>query len=296
MINNWLLDETAATRNKRNQLDHLLRIAAPHERIILTGIGLIVLALVVWASFGSIVRSVTTDGVLVKPGVRYEVITTEIGHLVNNLVVSGDRVEVGDPIARQTVPELDREIVALRDRMELLGAEIRQSGGDSSTLHSLMASTEVALLQMEARRSTRELIVSQVWGEVMALNFVPGEYLPVGAAVAQIRDADRQQLQAVLQVEPQVAQRIQPGMLASVEAVMPGGEKRRLNGEVASVTAGPLPNWLVALQPSVVDFAHRIDVVLHQASDLSIPDGNPCQIRIVLGRYPFTSLFDTRLF
>ena len=54
MFNNWLLDETAATRNKRNQLDHLLRITAPHERIILTSIGLIVLAALKQAKFDEI--------------------------------------------------------------------------------------------------------------------------------------------------------------------------------------------------------------------------------------------------
>ena len=109
MFNNPFLEEAAASRNQRQQLDHLLRIAAPHERIILAGIGLVLLALVAWVLFGSVIRSVTIDGVLIKPGVRHEVISAEPGHLVKFLIVPGDRVEAGDPIAQQSVPELEPE-------------------------------------------------------------------------------------------------------------------------------------------------------------------------------------------
>ena len=292
MFNNPFLEEAAASRNKRQQLDHLLRVTAPHERIILVGIGLVLLALMAWVLFGSIIRGVTIDGILIEPGVHHEVVSTEPGHLVEFLVVPGDRVEAGDPIARQSVPELEREIAALRERLELLQTGISQAGGDGGALRSLLASARVALLQMEARRSARELIVSQIGGEVMALRTAPGEYLQAGAAVAQLRDAEDQPLQAVLRVAPRMAQRIQPGMQASVEVVMPDSATHRLQVEVSSVTAGPLPNWLAALQPAVADSVHQVDVVLHQASDLSVPGGTLCRIRIVLGRYSPTALFD----
>jgi multidrug efflux pump subunit AcrA (membrane-fusion protein) len=292
MFNNPFLEDAAANKNKRQQLDHLLRITAPHERFILAGIGLVVLALVAWALFGSIVRGVTIDGVLIEPGARHEMVSTEPGYLTEFLVVPGDRVKAGDPIARQSVPELERETADLRDRVDLLETELSQVGRDGGALRSLLASARVALLQMEARRSARELIVSPIEGEIMALRSAPGEYRPAGGGVAQLRDAEDRPLQAVLRVAPRMAQRIQPGMRASVEVVMPDGATRRLDGEVASVSAGPLPNWLAALQPAVADSMHRVDVVLHQVSDLSVPDGTPCRIRIVLGRYPPVALFD----
>lgn len=150
MFNNLFLDDAAANRNKRQQLDHLLRIAAPHERIILAGIGVALLALVVWVLFGSVERSVTVDGVLLKPGIRHEIVSAEPGHLVEFLVSPEDKVEEGDAIARQTVPELEREMIALRDQIEILEAGIRQVGGDIT--HSLLTSAQEALLQMEARR------------------------------------------------------------------------------------------------------------------------------------------------
>ena len=291
MFGNPFLQDSGSSRNKYQQLDHLLRVTAPHERMILAGIGLVMLALVVWALFGSIVRSVTVDGILFEPGVRHELVSSEPGHLEAFLVGPGDHVEAGDPIARQSVPELDGETAVLRDRVEMLKTELRQVGGEGSGLPSLLTAAQVALVQMEARRSARELIVSPVAGTVTALRSAPGEYLPAGGGVAQLRETEDQPLQAVVQVAPRMAKRIQPGMRASIEVVMPDGATRWLDGEVASVTRGPLPNWLPSLQPAVPNATHRVDVVLHHASDLSLPDVTPCRVRIVLGQQPITALF-----
>ena len=282
--------EKSGNRNKYQQLDHLLRVTAPHERMILAGIGLVMLVLVAWALFGSIVRSVTVDGILFEPGVRHELVSSEPGYLEAFLVIPGDHVEAGDPIARQSVPELDGEIAALRDRVEMLKSELRQVHGEGSGLPSLLAAAQVALLQMEARRSARELIVSPVAGKVTALRSAPGEYLSAGGAVAQLRETEVQPLQALLRVAPRTAKRIQPGMRASVEIMMPDDAQRRFDGEVSSVTPGPLPDWLATLQPAAPDATHRVDVALHHASDLSLPDVTPCRVRIVLGQQPLTAL------
>ena len=291
MFGNPFLDQAANSRNKHQQLDHLLRVTAPHERMILAGIGLVMLALMAWALFGSIVRSVTIDGVLIEPGPRHEIVSTEPGYLEAFLVVPGDHVEAGSPIARQSVPELEREAAALRGRVETLETELRQAGGNGGALPSLLAAAQVALLQMEDRRSARELIVSPVAGKVTALRSDPGEYLPAGSAVAQLRETEDQPLQAVLQVAPHMAKRIQPGMRASVEIMMPDEAQRQFDGDVSSVTTGPLPNWLATRRPAVPNATHRIDVVLHHASDLSLPDVTPCRVRIVLGQQPLTALF-----
>lgn len=291
MFGNPFLQDSGSSRNKYQQLDHLLRVTAPHERMILAGIGLVMLALVVWALFGSIVRSVTVDGILFEPGVRHELVSSEPGYLEAFLVGPGDHIEAGDPIARQSVPELDGETAALRDRVEMLKSELRQVDGEGSGLPSLLTAAQVALLQMEARRTARELIVSPVAGTVTALRSAPGEYLPAGGGVAQLRETEDQPLQAVVQVAPRMAKRIQPGMRASVEIMMPDDAQRRFNGEVSSVTPGPLPNWMATRRPAVPNATHRVDVVLHHASDLSLPDVTPCRVRIVLGQQPITALF-----
>lgn len=284
MFYNPFREEAAASRNERQQLDHLLRITAPHERIILVGIALVLVGFVLWALLGSTVRSVTFNGVLIEAGARHDVISSEPGHLVEILVAPGDRIPAGGPIARQTVPELDREIEALRERVDLLEAEIEEAGGDDGAADALLDSARTALLQIEARRTARAVIVSQSGGEVMALHAALGDYLPTGAAVALLRAVDNLPPQAVLQVAADMARRIRPGMPASVETDLPDGAAAHLQGTVASVTAASVPGWLAALLPAAAAPAHRVNVALDDASELAVPDGTPCRIRIELGR------------
>ena len=274
----------AASTKKRQQLDHLLRITAPHERLVLAGIGLILLALGVWAVFGGIVRSVELDGVLIEPGERHEVVSTEPGHLLEFLAAPGERIEAGEAIARQSVPGLARETARLRNRVERLDSDSEPAGGEAGDSGSLLSAARVALLQMEARLSAREWIVSQTGGEIMALRSNPGQYLTAGTRIAQLRDAEDQPVQAVLRVAPRMARRLRPGMQASVEWALADGEMRQLDGEVAVVSAGPLPNWLAELPPAAEASWHRVDISLESDSDLSVSDGTPCRIRIVLGR------------
>ena len=283
MFNNPFRDKAlAASANRRQQLDHLLRVTAPHERIVLGAIAALLAGLGLWALLGSIERDISLDGVLIAPGTRHEVVAAEPGYLLELLVAPGERVEPGAPIARQSVPELVREEAALRDRVALLRSEIGQTGGDATA--GLLASAQTALLQIEAQRATRELVVSQVDGEVMALRAAPGQFLPAGAAVAQIREADGRPLQASLQVAPRVGERLRPGMPASVTVQLSDGSRRQMDGAVRAVVAGPLPDWFAAPGGTAAASAQRVDIDLPGASDLALPEGTPCRVRIVLGR------------
>ena len=269
----------AASANRRQDLDHLLLVTAPHERMVLAAVGVILAGLGIWALFGSIVRDVTLDGFLIEPGTRHEVVAAEPGYLAEFLVAPGDRVEAGAGIARHTVPELDRETALLRDRVALLESQGEQSGGGAG---ELLAAARAALLQLEAQRPAREVLVSPAAGHVTALHAAAGEYLPAGGAVAHVREAADRPLGAVLRVPPDMAQRLRPGMPASVEVEQHGGVTHRLEGVVAAVA--PLPHWLAAWPPAVAESGRRVDVDLQLAPAFSVPDGTPCRVRIVLGR------------
>ena len=179
-------------------------------------------------------------------------------------------------------------MAVLRDRIVLLEAQIGQNGGASG---SLLDSARTALSQLEARSAARELIVSHAGGEVMALQAAVGDYLPAGTPVAQLRDAEGRSLHAVARAEPHVAQRIRPGMQASVEIAMPDGAWRQADGEVAAVTTGPLPHWLATLLPPATEMrTHRIDVQLHPGAELSAMAGASCRVRIVTGQHSLLAL------
>jgi len=275
--------EAAASRSERQQLDHLLRVTAPHERAVLAGAGLVLLAFLVWAFAGSIVRNISLDGALVGQGHRHEVAILESGHLLEFQVELGAHVEAGETIARQTAPDLEHEISLLRDRVDLLVAEVGQAGIDGGAVHSLLESSRVALLQLEARRTARTLITSPVAGEVTALRGIPGDYMPAGTIIAQLRTQNTQLHQAVLRVANEVAQRIKPGMPAEVEYATSEGTTSRITGEVVSVTVGPSPQWLAALLHVPAGYGHQVEVQLHNATERTIPDGVPCRVRIELG-------------
>jgi len=291
VFNNPFRLDALASRNQRQQLDHLLRITAPHERIALLAVGVILLGLVGWAFLGSVRMGVAADGVLIQPGNRYEVVSVESGHLLDYLVAPGDLVEAGDPIARQSVPELDREVADLGARIALMESEIVDGGEGEGGLRSLLTLARISLLQAQTRRATRAMLVSQIDGEVMSLRSTRGAYLPMDEPVAQIRSPGESSLEAVLLLTPRMAQKLKAGMSASVDVLTPEGDLRRLDGKVGGVTPDAVPAWLRALQPGAPDPAHRVDVVLREA-DPGLRDGTPCRIRIQVDRRPAAALLD----
>ena len=284
MLNRLGLDETAASRSKRQQLDHLLRATAPHELVVLTGIGLLLLLLLAWSVFAKMEDGVTTDCVLLKPGARYDVVSAEPGQLLEYFVTPGEHVEAGTPIARQSLPGLTRELAALHDQVRLLELDTKRTHGNDELLNS----ARVAVLGHQALRRVRETIVSQNSGEVMVLQSAPGDYLLAQTPIAQIRNAAETQVRAVLAATPRLAQHTRPGMRASVEVPGHGDDARVLAGEVTAVTDGPQADWLTEFLSAGEDPYRRVDIALEVPSDLA--DGTACRARVILGLRPPVAL------
>ena len=287
MFNSPFRKEALDNRNQRQQLDHLLKVTAPHERIIVAGIAVVLLALVAWAVFGRIPAGVTADGVLVKSGDRIDVVALESGQLLSYLIEPGDRVEAGSQIARQSLPTIERQISALRERMDLIQAQASALGTSPN-----LASIRESILQLQAQRTARELLVSHGTGEVMALGASPGQFLTPGAAVALIRGTDAESLKAVVRVAARVAQRIEPGMRAVVEVDLAGEAMDVVDGAVAAVTRDPAPHWLTRLLPAQDDSEHLVEVVFDPAAAFATKDGTPCRVRIEFGSYSPIAIFN----
>jgi len=262
---NSFREQAMAASENRQQLDRLLRVTAPHERIVLAATGLLLASLGIWVLFGSIDREITLQGVLLEPGQRYEVVAMEPGYLVEYLVEPGDRVEPGTGIARQMVPAPAGE------------------AGEAGE----------ALPGPEQQRPDSEAIASQMGGEVTVLRATLGDYLSAGAAVVQLREPVDRPLQAAVRASPRVAQRLRPGMPASVEVQLPGGETHLLDGTVSAVME-PSPVWLSHWPPAEAEAAPRIDIDLAPVPGVVFRDGTPCRVRISLGRYSLAALLGLR--
>ena len=253
---NSFREQAIAASENRQQLDRLLRVTAPHERIVRGATGLLLAGLGIWALFGSIDREITLQAVLMEPGQRYEVVATEPGYLVEYLVEPGDRVAPGTDIARQS-----------------LAAPAGEAG----------------MAGAEQRPPDSEAIASQMGGDVMVLRATLGDYLSAGTAVAQLREPVDHPLQAAVHASPRVARRLRPGMRATVEVQLPGGGTHRLDGTVSAV-AGPSPVWLSDWPMADAENAPRIDIDLEPVPGQALRDGTPCMVRISLGRYSLAAL------
>ena len=61
-------DTVAEAKEEREQLDRLLTISTPRERLLVAAISLWLLIFAMWLFFGNVARSLAVDGVLVDPG------------------------------------------------------------------------------------------------------------------------------------------------------------------------------------------------------------------------------------
>ena len=58
----------AEAKEEREQLDRLLTISTPRERLVVAGVALLLVILAAWLVFGSVARSVAVDGLLAETG------------------------------------------------------------------------------------------------------------------------------------------------------------------------------------------------------------------------------------
>ena len=58
----------AEAKEEREQLDRLLTISTPRERLLVSVVAMALVVLVAWLFLGSVARSLAVDGVLVEPG------------------------------------------------------------------------------------------------------------------------------------------------------------------------------------------------------------------------------------
>ena len=247
MLNSRLFRPKAvASKWQGEKLDDMLRVTAPHEWAIVIGLLLLLLGIVAWGLFGRIERSLAADCVLVRPGERHAVVSGVAGTVIDVLVSTGDRVKSGQAIARVRLPEVDRQARIARAKVELLEKELAASA--TASTHETLRAARAELLELEAVAAAGDLIVSPHTGEVEALGLVAGQAIAASAEVAQIRQGDAHQLQAVAIVDPEQAQRVKTGMTARILLNTERGTSA-LEATVREVSPHPMgvPGWLAEM-------------------------------------------------
>ena len=269
-----------ARRGQTEPLDGLLRVTAPREWVVLTGLALALLGFIIWGVFGNVERSVSAECLMVHPGERYAVLSEVSGYVAGVLVNAGDVVEAAEPIARIRTTELERQVRVARARVELLEAQGQVGRPDDA-----LALAQAELLDLEAMQASGEYIVSPQAGTVTWHNLTVGQVVTVGTEVAGLHEGVDSDLEAVAFIPAESAQRIAPGMEAGVLA---GGlsHGRALEAAVIDVPspATTPPGWLAALGFDSPVHSHIVWVTLREAPEALPSDGAPCRLRIILSR------------
>lgn len=285
--------EAFSSKSERQQLDRFLTVSSRYEYMVFIFAGILILVICTWLWFGEITRGILTEGVLIASGTRHELVATEPGRLVEYLVDPGEPLAAGEPIARQTVPSLDRELALLAARVvvqEILSEQATDVVGDDK---SILDAAQAALLQLETGRLERQMIFSPVTGEMMAHYLDPGEYLATGNPVALVREMSDGPFRVVAWVTPTLLRQIRPGYAARVNFTTLDGTEHDLGGIISTINTDPTPNWLKVLYPDAT--GHRVEILLDQQPVNPVTDGEPSSIRIILPpQAPASLLFSGR--
>ena len=290
-INRLFREQALARRQRQEPLDDRLQVTAPHEWLLVAGLGVMFLALLVYGAFGTVERSLSYDAVVVLPGERYPVSAPVSGTVTEVLAEVGDTVEPGQVIARVRSPiEQQRDSEASR----LLESLIEGAGGNDESASDLLP----LLLTLAGAGDTGESIggvdvVSVTGGEIMTLGLAPGMPVNAGEPVALVRALASGPLEALAIVPSDDAGRIEAGLIAQVSVARGNREASIYPAEVTAVSTRAVapPEWLVSLGMSAPAGSHLVRVRLEDAamSD-AITDGSMGSLRVVLGRSSFLSL------
>lgn len=280
-------EEAVARRSRPEPLDGRLQVTAPHEWMVLAGLGLSLLAFILWGVFGSVDLSLTAKAVLVQPGERHAVVSPVSGNVVEVLAESGDVLEAGQPIARVRLPEAERQARITRRLVSAVEEGMRRAGGSAAApalREALLAAARNELGEIE--RVAGETIVAPYGGELVAHRLVPSQPVHAGETVAQVRGKTEGAWQALAFVSPQDTGKLTPGMDAEVLVALPGQPASSpLKARVLAVSPRLVapPEWLVDLGLSATAPSHLLRLALNDPARLPIADGVGGTVRVVLG-------------
>ncbi len=283
-----LFRERAILRQSNpDPLDDLLRITAPHEWLILTGFLIAFAAACVWLAFGSLERSMTANGFILRSGERHTILSGTTGTVSEILVRVNDEVAEGQPIARLRLPELDTQLTVLRKRIALLEREASQDGPGTNFDGGLLAVARQELVGLLAHRAA-SAIVAPYSGVVSAFHLHVGQAVDVGTPVSDLRRGGDDGLEILAFLPPARAQKLRKSMRARV-IIDNLRNQQSVPAEVKTVAprASLPPAWLSRIALAEGERKERMPLHMVRLIMLGQPntvpsDAAPCRIHIIL--------------
>ena len=257
-------EKALARRAEREAIDARLQVTAPHEWLLVSGLGVVLVALLAYGLVGRAERSLSVETVLVQPGERFDVVAGASGVVVDVLAEVGDAVARGQSIARVQAPDL-----------------------------RALATPRPATAQGGTARFTTQDIVAPQDGELVALAVAAGRRVAAGELAARVRAASAGPVEAIGFLTREQAMRLAPGMQAQVRLAVAGaGAPRILPARVERISPRVVspPPWLTELGLEPPGRAHLLRATLTDPEPPPVIDGAAGTLRIVLGHRSFASL------
>ena len=290
LINRLFREQALARRRRQEPLDDRLQVTAPHEWLLVIGLGVMFLALLMYGAFGSVERSLSYDVVLVHPGERHSVTAPVTGTVIEILAEVGDTVEPGQAIARvQTHADQQWESATLRLTELLREGAGQEDGASADLLRLLLAATSA---EPGGGFTVGGDIISLIGGEVVNSSLAIGHPVTAGDLVALVRTDAPGPLEAVALIPTGDAAHLDAGMKARVRVTEGNGDAGVIQAQVASISERTVtpPGWLTALGLHA-ERGHLMRVTLTEGTPVStVADGEGGSLSVVLGRSSFLSL------
>ena len=187
LFQTFFREKALARRSEREAVDARLQITAPHEWLLVSGLGAALLVLLAYGLLGRAERSLTIETVLVQPGERVDVVAGVSGVVVDVLAEVGDAVASGQAIARVRTAGADRWDAVLSRLLESLeNAEGAPGPVAAEILGALAAPGSEAGQRLTEDPATQDIVASHD-GELVTLALAVGRRVAAGELAARIR-------------------------------------------------------------------------------------------------------------
>ena len=286
-------EKALAHRARQEAIDARVQVTAPHEWLLVSGLGMVLVALLAYGLIGRAERSLSVETVLVRPGERVDVVAGASGVVVDVLAEVGDTVAQGQPIARVQTPDAETWDAVLHRLRESLENPDAPPGPAAAEGLPAVASPRAGTSQRGAGGFAARELVAPRDGELVTLALAAGRRVAAGELAARIRTVSVGPAGAIGFVTRDVAMQLAPGMPAQVRLTVPGaGAPRILPARVERVSPGVVPPapWLTELGLEPPLRAHLVRATLTDPDPPPIVDGAAGTLRIVLGDRSFASL------
>jgi len=291
--------------SKPQELNQLIRIINLNYWIALGVIGVIFVAILIWAIMGTIPIIVNGEGILVKTGGILAIRAPASGLIIDITPKVGDIVQKGDIIAVVNQPELVQEIQLLKQELQEKKSRYHR---EFNQYRFELDNLELKLELLQKKLEISSKIISPYTGKIMGRMVREGELINTGMMIVNLELVqDRpSELVALLYINPKDGKKIKSGMLAEIS---PSTVKREeygfLKGIVYSVSDLPVteeemmkvlnnPALVQTLSGGMSPIEVRVDLLKSKNSkngylwsssgavDINLNSGTLCDIGVII--------------